>query len=57
MRSEALSHLIENGAKDSVEMIKDLFMGGIATNDQYARALKGYQDAVEGMKSHDRDLA
>ena len=45
------------GLNDSVENIKDLFMDGLATKEQYAEALKGYQDAVEEMKSHDRDEA
>ncbi|EJK43788.1 hypothetical protein THAOC_37735, partial [Thalassiosira oceanica] len=45
------------GHKDSVENIKRLFMAGIATNEQYAAALKGYQNAVEETKSHDRDTA
>ncbi|EJK69835.1 hypothetical protein THAOC_08869 [Thalassiosira oceanica] len=45
------------GYKDSLETIKDMFMAGIATKEQYAEALKGYQDAVEEMKSHDRDEA
>ena len=45
------------GYKDSLEMIKTLFKGGAATKEQYAEALKGYQDAVEEMKSHDRDEA
>ena len=34
-----------------------MFMGGIATKEQYTDALRGYQDAVEEMKSHDRDEA
>ncbi|EJK54024.1 hypothetical protein THAOC_26426 [Thalassiosira oceanica] len=45
------------GHKDSVETIKIAFMAGLATKEQYAQALKGYQDAVEEMKSHDRDEA
>ena len=45
------------GLNESVENIKRIFMGGQATKEQYAQALKGYQDAVEGMKSHDRDQA
>ena len=45
------------GSKLSVEHIKDYFMKGRATKEQYAEALKGYQDAVEEMKSHDRDAA
>ena len=45
------------GDKDSVKMIKMLYMGGVATKEQYTQALRGYQDAVEEMKSHDRDEA
>ena len=45
------------GYKLSLEMIKKMFISGEATKAQYAEALKGYQDAVEGMKSHDRDEA
>ena len=32
-------------------------MGGYATKKQYAEALKGYHEAAEEMKSHDRDEA
>ncbi|EJK69411.1 hypothetical protein THAOC_09337 [Thalassiosira oceanica] len=45
------------GDWDSIEMIKTMFARGLATKEQYAEALKGYQDAVEEMKSHDRDEA
>ncbi|EJK62639.1 hypothetical protein THAOC_16738 [Thalassiosira oceanica] len=45
------------GYDDSVEAIKRFFMGGVATKEQHAEALKGYQDAVDEMKSHDRDEA
>ncbi|EJK55350.1 hypothetical protein THAOC_24925 [Thalassiosira oceanica] len=45
------------GHVHALENIKNYFLGGIATKDQYAEALKGYQDAVEEMKSHDRDEA
>jgi len=41
----------------SVESIKKMFMRGAATKEQYAQALKGYQAAVEEMKSLDRDEA
>ena len=34
-----------------------MLVAGIATKEQYSEALKGYQDAVEEMKSHDRDEA
>ena len=43
------------GYIDSIETIKRMFMAGIATKEQYAQALKLYQEAVEEMKSHDRD--
>ena len=45
------------GHKYSVEKIKKMFMKGLATKEQYFEALKGYQEAVEEMKSHDRDEA
>ena len=45
------------GDKDSLERIRKMFMAGLATKEQYAEALKGYQDAVEETKSHDRDEA
>ncbi|EJK64110.1 hypothetical protein THAOC_15187 [Thalassiosira oceanica] len=45
------------GHENSVENVKRAFMGGFATKEQYAEALKGYQEAVEEMKSHDRDEA
>ena len=45
------------GDKYSVESIKKMFMGGVATKEQYTQALKGYQEAFDGMKSHDRDEA
>ena len=41
----------------SVENVKKMFMMGTATKEQYAQALNGYQDAAEGMKSHDREEA
>ena len=56
----AVKHFVVSakmGLQISVEQIKQLFMDGIATKEQYAQALTGFQDAVEGMKSHDRDEA
>ena len=32
-----------------------MFIDGEATKEQFAEALDGYQDAMEEMKSHDRD--
>ena len=43
------------GDGDSVEIIKTMFKEGLATKEQYAQALRGCQDAVEEMKSPERD--
>ncbi|EJK45959.1 hypothetical protein THAOC_35399 [Thalassiosira oceanica] len=45
------------GDKDSLNEIKEMFMEGQATKAQYAEALRGYGDAVEEMKSHQREEA
>ena len=45
------------GDKDSLDMIKTLFSHGVATKEQYAEAMRGYQDAVEETKSHQREEA
>ena len=45
------------GYQDSLDEIKDMFKDGYATKAQYARALRGYQSAVEGMKSPQRKEA
>ncbi|EJK76640.1 hypothetical protein THAOC_01587 [Thalassiosira oceanica] len=45
------------GYEKSLDAIKDLFMKGLATKAQYAEALRGFGDAVEEMKSHQREEA
>ena len=45
------------GSRVSLEVIRDYFKAGNATKEQYVEALRGYQDAVEVTKSHDRDEA
>ena len=40
-----------------LDMIKYMFMGGHATKAQYAKALEGYGDVTEEMKSPQRDEA
>ena len=45
------------GDKDSLDVIKDMFTDGIVTNEQYADAKRGYQEAVEETKSHQREEA
>ena len=54
----ALRHFLisaKMGDKDSIEAIQRMVMTGIATKEQYAEALKGYQNAVEDTKSPERD--
>ena len=56
----AVRHLLisaKMGDNKSIATIKNAFTAGVATKEQYAQALRGYQDAVEEMKSHDRDEA
>ena len=56
----AIKHLLisaKMGSETSVDMIKRMFSDRIATKVQYAEALKGYQDAVEETKSHQREEA
>ena len=56
----ALRHFLissKMGYEDSLQKVKMLFVDGNATKEQYGQALKGYQEAVEEMKSHDRDEA
>ena len=45
------------GCEDSLNSIKGMFMKGRATKAQYAEALRGYGDAAEEMKSHQREEA
>ncbi|EJK44991.1 hypothetical protein THAOC_36425, partial [Thalassiosira oceanica] len=45
------------GDEDSLNAIKQMFMNGHATKAIYAEALRGYGDAVEEMKSHQREEA
>ena len=55
----AVRHLMiaaKMGHKESLDVIKGFFTDGVATRAQYAEALKGYQNAVEEMKSPDRDV-
>jgi len=45
------------GYAPSLELIKNLFKEGHATKSQYAEALKGYRDALDEMKSSEREEA
>ena len=56
----AVRHLLISsnmGYEESLDVIKEMFADGLATEQQYAEALKGYQDALEEMKSPQRDEA
>ena len=56
----ALQHLLISaklGHQKSLNGVKTLFMDGLATKDDYVGALRGYQSAIEEMKSPDRDEA
>ena len=56
----AIRHLliaVKMGDKIALNNVKEMFAAGVASKEQYAEALKGYQDAVEEMKSPDRDEA
>ncbi|EJK47191.1 hypothetical protein THAOC_34107 [Thalassiosira oceanica] len=59
-RDLALQHLMISaklGYETSLNMIKMMFMNGAATKADYAGALRGYQNAIEEMRSPDRDEA
>ncbi|EJK56111.1 hypothetical protein THAOC_24063, partial [Thalassiosira oceanica] len=45
------------GHEKSLNAIKKRFIEGRAKKAQYAEALRGYGDAVEEMKSHQREEA
>ncbi|EJK71002.1 hypothetical protein THAOC_07596 [Thalassiosira oceanica] len=53
----ALQHMMitaKFGDEDSLNTVKRLFMARLATKDDYAAALRGYQSAIEEMSSPDR---
>ena len=45
------------GYKTSLDAVKDGFMGGIITKDEYANTLRAYQSRQDEMKSDGRDKA
>ena len=56
----ALLHCViaaKMGHQGSLDSVKDLFTSGLATKAAYVEALRGYQSAVEEMRSPDRDEA
>ena len=56
----ALKHhmiAVERGHDQSLKTIKEFYMNGHATKDDYAKALREYQRYVDGVKSDQRDEA
>ena len=45
------------GQEISLDAVKGFLIAGLATNDDYAGALRGYQNAIEEMSSPERDEA
>ena len=45
------------GFKPSLDAVKNGFMSGIVTKDEYADTLRAYQERHDEMKSDDRDQA
>jgi len=59
-RGRAVKHYLisaKMGYMTAIEAIKNMFLAGVVTKEQYAEALRGYQDAVKETKSYDRDVA
>ena len=48
---------VKMGYGDSLNEIKEMFKRGHATKAQYAEALMGYRDAMEEVKSPQREEA
>jgi tetratricopeptide (TPR) repeat protein len=56
----AARHFIINsnlGCDFSLQQVKDLFVEGIVSKEEYASALRGYQAAVDAAKSAEREAA
>ena len=56
----ALQHWViaaQLGDHNALNMVKDLFMDGLATKADYAEALRGYQSAIEELQSPQRKEA
>ena len=56
----AMKHFVISacvGCKESLDKVKDGYMGGIVTKDEYANTLREYQTSQDEMKSDARDKA
>ena len=45
------------GDNDSLKKIREFYVNGHATKDDYAKALRSYQKYIDGIKSPQRDEA
>ena len=48
---------VRSGYHKSLKMVQEMCKDGHATKDDYAKALKAYQEYLEEIKSDDRDKA
>ena len=58
--SRALKHHMiaaGSGDNDSLKKIREFYMNGHATKDDYAKALRAHQSYMDGIKSAQRDEA
>ena len=58
--NRALKHYmiaVEGGDADSLKTVKQLFTKGLATRDDYAKALRAYQAYIDDIRSDQRDEA
>ena len=57
---QSMKHFIlaaKNGLNDSMDQVKEGFLSGIVTKDEYANTLRAHQKARDEMKSEMRDKA
>ena len=45
------------GHSNSLKKIREFYMNGHATKDEYAKALRAYQNYIDRIKSAQRDVA
>ena len=48
---------VEGGYNKSLKTIQQLYLNGYATKDDYAKALRAYQEYLEEIRSEQRDEA
>jgi len=48
---------VKDGDSDPLESIRKMFTSGLATKDDYTKALRAYQEYLDEIKSNQRDIA